>query len=169
MFMFMSSQIQTIIQFFLRKNICIAHDCAWDQVLASQGKGSESWGPYVEEWQGPPQIGTNPQMSWEKWATSSIGQMIIRRGMFYSHVSSASSDLMNLVSVLVLPLSLYPVVGLVITSGIKAIATAQSLHKPYFQSKKIDSSWKLQCSWRSRSLKFSSPSLPSSMTWWELF
>ena len=52
-------------------------------------------------------------------------------------MSCAGSDLMYLVSVLILPLSLYPVVGLVITSGIEAVATARSLHKPYFQSKKM--------------------------------
>ena len=61
--------------------------------------------------------------------------MITRRGTFYSHMSGAGSDLMHLVSIL--PLSLYPVVGLVITSGIEAVATARSLHKPYFQSKKM--------------------------------
>src|SRR5258708_32407425 len=135
--MFMSSPIQTIIQLFLGKNMRSARDRAWDQVLASRGKGSEFWGPYVEEWQGPPQVGTNPQTSWEKWATSSIGRMIIRRGTFYNHMSCAGSDLMYLVSVLILPLSLYPVVGLVVTSGIKAVATARYLHKPYFQSKKM--------------------------------
>jgi len=117
-FIFMSSQIQTILQFFLGKNMRIARDRAWDQVLASRGKAPEFWGPYIEEWQRPPQVGTNPQTSWEKWVTSSIGRMIIRR-------------------VIILPLSLYPVVGLIITSGIKAVVTARYLHKPYFQAKKM--------------------------------
>jgi len=117
-FIFMSSQIQSIIEFFLGKNIRIARERAWDQVLASRGKGPEFWGPYAEEWQKPPHVGTNPQTTWERWATSSIGRMIIKR-------------------VLILPLSLYPVVGLIVTSGIKAVATARYLHKPYFQSKKM--------------------------------
>ena len=71
----------------------IARDRAWDQVLASRGKAPEFWGPYIEEWQSPPQVGTNPQTSWEKWVTSSIGRMIIKRGKFYIHRSCAGQYL----------------------------------------------------------------------------
>lgn len=39
--------------------------------------------------------------------------------------------------VIFLPLDLYPFVGIIISSGIKAITTAKICHKPYFDAKKM--------------------------------
>lgn len=47
-FMFMSSQITGIIRFFLARNLAIARQRAWDQVVASRGKSVDFWGPYAE-------------------------------------------------------------------------------------------------------------------------
>jgi len=116
--LFLSSQIQGILNFFVGKNLRIARDRAWEQTLASRGKEPEFWGPYVEEWQNPPQVGVSAQAKWEKWVTSGIGRLLIRK-------------------VILLPLDFYPGVGLVISSAIKAIGTARFLHKPYFDSKKM--------------------------------
>ncbi|KAF8336535.1 uncharacterized protein EI90DRAFT_3144716 [Cantharellus anzutake] len=113
-----SSQVQTMVRFFLGKNLHIARDRAWDQVLVSRGKAKEFWGPYFEEWEKPPQVSLDFRARWEKWITSSVGRLVIRK-------------------VILLPLNLYPIVGLLITSGIKAVATARYLHGPYFESKKM--------------------------------
>jgi len=116
--LFLSSQIQSIIQFFVGKNLRIARDRAWEHTLVSRGKAPEFWGPYVEEWQVPPKVGVTPQAKWEKWITSSIGRLIIRKAVL-------------------IPLNFYPGVGLVASSALKAIGTARFLHKPYFESKKM--------------------------------
>lgn len=46
--MFMSSQITGIIRYFLSRNLAIARQRAWDQVVASRGKTVDFWGPYAE-------------------------------------------------------------------------------------------------------------------------
>lgn len=51
-----ASQVSNIIRFFLSKNIRIARDRAWNQTVASRGKGPEFWQPYVEEWSSPPKM-----------------------------------------------------------------------------------------------------------------
>ncbi|KAF8953465.1 hypothetical protein BDZ97DRAFT_1908775 [Flammula alnicola] len=54
--MILGSQITQILRFFLNKNIRIARDCAWDQTVASRGKGPYFWQPYIEEWKNPPKM-----------------------------------------------------------------------------------------------------------------
>lgn len=103
-----SSQITNIIKFFLSRNIRIARERAWDHTVASRGKGPDFWQPYVEEWQRAPIITTS---SWDKWLGGWFGRVVVRR-------------------VVSIPLSLYPIVGLAFTAYIKAIGTAQYLHKP---------------------------------------
>jgi len=98
----------------------IARDRAWDLTLASRGKDAGFWGPYVEEWQEPPTAKSDSQAKWEKWVTSGIGRLLIRK-------------------LILLPLDLYPLVGIVVTAGIKAVGTAKVCHKPYFESKKMTS------------------------------
>ncbi len=34
----------------------VARDRAWDQTVASRGKGPSFWQPYVEEWDNPPVV-----------------------------------------------------------------------------------------------------------------
>ena len=50
----LGSQITFIINFFLSRNIRVARQRAWDQTVASRGKGPDFWQPYVEEWDVPP-------------------------------------------------------------------------------------------------------------------
>jgi len=52
----LSAQVTAILAFFLARNLRIARERAWDQTVASRGKGPEFWQPYVEEWAVPPQV-----------------------------------------------------------------------------------------------------------------
>ncbi|KAG9012818.1 hypothetical protein FRB90_006499, partial [Tulasnella sp. 427] len=79
-FIFMSSQITTILKFFLSKNLVIAKNRAWDQVVASRGKGPDFWGPYVEEWERPPKVQIGG-FQWEKWVGGWIGRYVIRNAI----------------------------------------------------------------------------------------
>lgn len=114
----LGTQVTSMITFFLSRNIRIARQRAWDQTVASRGKGPDFWQPYVEEWDVPPVVneGLSGLLSsmMSKWAVV----MMIKR-------------------VLLLPLSLYPFVGALATAAIKALGTAQYLHKPYFKAKKM--------------------------------
>ncbi|KAG8946346.1 hypothetical protein FRC04_011892 [Tulasnella sp. 424] len=117
-FIFMSSQITSIIKFFLSKNLTIAKNRAWDQVVASRGKGPDFWGPYVEEWERPPKVQIGG-FQWEKWVGGWIGRYIIRNA-------------------LVVPLNLFvPFAGIPISAATRAISTARYLHSPYFLAKKM--------------------------------
>ncbi|GJJ09361.1 hypothetical protein Clacol_003583 [Clathrus columnatus] len=115
--MFISSQFNMVLKFFLSKNLRIARDRAWDQTLKSRGKGTDFWGPYVEEWQSPPHI-TSADHGWEKWVSSAIFRIFVRK-------------------VLLAPLNLYPFIGVVISSLLKAFGMARYLHQPYFKAKKM--------------------------------
>lgn len=52
----LGTQVTSIITFFLSRNIRIARQRAWDQTVASRGKGPDFWQPYVEEWDVPPVV-----------------------------------------------------------------------------------------------------------------
>ena len=52
----LGTQVTSIITFFLSRNIRIARQCAWDQTVASRGKGPDFWKPYVKEWEVPPTV-----------------------------------------------------------------------------------------------------------------
>jgi hypothetical protein len=52
----LGAQVTTVITFFLSRNIRIARQRAWDQTVASRGKGADFWQPYVEEWEVPPAV-----------------------------------------------------------------------------------------------------------------
>ncbi|KIJ54015.1 hypothetical protein M422DRAFT_58281 [Sphaerobolus stellatus SS14] len=116
-FMFLSSQLNIILMFFLSRNLRIARDRAWDLTVQSRGKGPDFWGPYVEEWQAPPQVQPGGRR-WQKWVTNSFARIIIRKVVFA-------------------PLDLYPFVGTLISSYLKALGTARYLHQPYFKAKKM--------------------------------
>lgn len=125
------------------KNLKIAKDRAWNLTLTSRGKEPTFWGPYAEEWQKPPSVGVESQAKWEKWVQSSIGRLLIRKGRYLksAHILWALTTPCVLIMfdllVILLPLDLYPLVGLVVSAGIKAIGTAKICHKPYFESKKM--------------------------------
>ncbi|KAG6380568.1 hypothetical protein JVT61DRAFT_4931 [Boletus reticuloceps] len=114
----LGSQVTSIITFFLSRNIRIARQRAWNQTVASRSKGPDFWQPYVEEWDVPPVVDKT----------------------FSARVSSTMSIwAVGIVvkKVLLLPLSLYPFVGTFVAAGLKAMGTAQHLHKPYFKAKQM--------------------------------
>ncbi|KAF8581712.1 hypothetical protein K439DRAFT_1662174 [Ramaria rubella] len=115
--MFLSSQLNMILTFFLSRNLRLARERAWDQTVKSRGKGPEFWCPYVEEWQVPPEVEEGGRR-WHKWVNSSLVRFVIKR-------------------VLLSPLDLYPFVGILLTSYLKAVGTARHLHKAYFDAKKM--------------------------------
>ena len=68
-----------ILKFFISRNLRIAKERAWEQTVKSRGKGPEFWGPYIEEWQMPPQINERGHR-WYKWISNGFSRYIIRRG-----------------------------------------------------------------------------------------
>lgn len=82
---FISSQIEMILKFFLSRNLRIARERAWDQTLKSRGKEPEFWGPYVEEWQAPPQVREGGKQ-WHDWISSGFSRYIITRGDIFLFV-----------------------------------------------------------------------------------
>ena len=80
----MASQVTYILRFFLSRNIRIARDRAWAQTVASRGKGPDFWQPYVEEWQNPPSLASNPNSNQfvNKWLGGRFGLFLVKRGMF---------------------------------------------------------------------------------------
>ncbi|KAF8816229.1 hypothetical protein BYT27DRAFT_7230035 [Phlegmacium glaucopus] len=114
------SQITYILRFFLSRNIRIARDRAWDQTVASRGKGPDFWQPYVEEWQNPPSVDSDSKTNHfvNKWLGGWFGLFVVKR-------------------ILLSPLHVYPFVGPVVSAWFKALGTAQFLHRRYFEAKKM--------------------------------
>ena len=65
-----------ILNFFLRRNLAIAKQRAWEQTVVSRGKGPTFWKPYVEEWDRPPVIA---KPGWDAWLSGSAARFVIRR------------------------------------------------------------------------------------------
>jgi hypothetical protein len=83
--MIVGSQVTHIMRFFLRRNIGIARDRAWDQTVASRGKGPDFWQPYVEEWENPPclDVDSKPHGFVKKWLGGWFGMFIIKNGILH--------------------------------------------------------------------------------------
>jgi hypothetical protein len=115
-----SSQVTYILRFFLSRNIRIARDRAWNQTVASRGKGPDFFQPYVEEFSHPPNVAeTLRQENFvEKWLGGWLGLFVVKR-------------------VLLAPLQVYPFVGMGISAWFKALGTSKFLHKSYFDAKKM--------------------------------
>jgi len=81
--MIVGSQVTYILRFFLSRNIRIARDRAWDQTVASRGKGPGFWQPYVEEWEYPPRLDLDSKKHKfiQKWLGGWFGLFLIKRGM----------------------------------------------------------------------------------------
>lgn len=122
-----------LMEFFVGKNLRIARDRAWDQTLKSRGKDAEFWGPYVEEWQVPPRVDPKHDVpKWQKLVTGRIGRIVIKkctRLYIYFREVDVIYTLTHLLAVILLPLNFYPIVGIMISSAIKALSTARYLHK----------------------------------------
>ncbi|KAJ3732662.1 hypothetical protein DFJ43DRAFT_1072064 [Lentinula guzmanii] len=109
-------QITYILRFFLSRNIRIARDRAWNQTVASRGKGEDFWRPYVEEWDQPPKD-VHSAMWYEK-AFSGWFLFMFKRA-------------------LLLPFNFYPLIGILISAWFKGLGTARILHRRYFEAKKM--------------------------------
>ncbi|KIP05074.1 hypothetical protein PHLGIDRAFT_19813 [Phlebiopsis gigantea 11061_1 CR5-6] len=112
--LFVSTQATAIITFFLSKNLRIARDRAYDQTIVSRGKGPEFWTPYVEEWDNPPRP--------SKSLMTTFARTIYARIAFKMALA---------------PLHLVPVAGIVISAWLRALGTAQYLHRPLFKAKNM--------------------------------
>ncbi|SJL15113.1 uncharacterized protein ARMOST_18597 [Armillaria ostoyae] len=110
-----ASQVTFIIRFFLSRNMRIARDRAWEQTVASRGKGPDFWQPYVEEWTNPPVVKKTPFL--QRWLSGRLGAMAVK--------------------LMLLPFDLVPLVGLFIAAWFKGLGTARSLHRRYFEAKKM--------------------------------
>ncbi|THH18330.1 hypothetical protein EW146_g2623 [Bondarzewia mesenterica] len=116
--MIIVSQLTGILTFFLARNLRIARQRAWDQTVASRGKGPEFWGPYIEEWDVPPVVDDGTWAGMEGVKTWLVGYTIKR--------------------VMLFPLHAVPFVGIFIAAFFKSMDTARYLHRPYFQAKKMN-------------------------------
>jgi hypothetical protein len=98
---FIGTQLETILRFFLRRNIAVARERAYAQTVASRGKGADFWGSYVEEWPNPPKVTAHNSKGWsiQRLLSTFAGRMILKNGkcMFRSlrqrrsHITQFSS------------------------------------------------------------------------------
>ncbi|KAL1405979.1 hypothetical protein Q8F55_007662 [Vanrija albida] len=124
-------QLGAILRFFVLKNLRIARARAFNLTVASRGKPAEFWGlGYVEEWAEPPQLPpgarTHRTDKWVRWLLWWPSQSVIRH-------------------YILLPLSPgLPLLVPLFTSGLKALGTAEHLHRPYFAQKRMapDEVWR---------------------------
>lgn len=124
----LSSQLTFIFKFFLSHNIRIACKHAWDQTIASRGKGPAFWQPYVEEWDLPPKIDVNQWVGLEKVKSKALRFAVKHCALACSCKTSFDKGLT--LTVILIPLHVIPVAGLVVVATFKALDTAQHLHKP---------------------------------------
>lgn len=128
----LGTQVTFIITFFLSRNIRIARQRAWDQTVASRGKGPDFWQPYVEEWDVPPIVdegfGSRVSSTMSIWAVG----VVVKKGACMRERTAHDGMLRRymILSVVLFPLSLYPFVGTLVAAGLKAMGTARHLHKP---------------------------------------
>jgi len=111
------NQITYILRFFLSRNIRIARERAWEQTVASRGKGPNFWTPYVEEWAHPPRVVT------DTWSGRMRRQWLGYMVMFIMKRT------------LLLPFNFYPGVGIILAAWFKGLGTAYNLHRQYFAVK----------------------------------
>ena len=123
----LSSQLTFILKFFLSRNLRIARERAWDQTIASRGKGPAFWQPYVEEWDVPPVVDVG-QWAGLEMAKGKVFRIILKNSecTYFDSVG-----VMNALStVIAIPMHVLPVGGLLVTAAFKALDTARYLHKP---------------------------------------
>jgi hypothetical protein len=128
---FLSSQVTFIFKFFLSRNLHIARERAWQQTVASRGKGPTFWQPYVEEWDVPPKVNV------DQWAgLAEVKNKVFRFAIKRSELAYSVSpflvvfDNILTLSVALILLHVVPVGGLLVAAAFKALDTARYLHKP---------------------------------------
>lgn len=150
--LFVLPQITYILNYFLSRNLLIARSRAYDITVRSRNKPDSFWSKgYVEEWQVPPRpvnskgaygklgIEGQEQEKWLQWVLWWPSQMALRHcksrlPSVISHEDQRSCPL----AVLLIPLSPHlPIINVVFTSAMKALYTARTLHRPYFEVKQM--------------------------------
>jgi hypothetical protein len=124
----LSSQLTFIFNFFLSRNLRIARKHAWDQTIASRGKGHAFWQPYVEEWDLPPKVDMNQWAGLEKVKSKLLRFAVKHSGL--AHGLNMPSDIGCISTAILIPLHVVPVGGLFVVAAFKALNTAHYLHKP---------------------------------------
>jgi hypothetical protein len=124
----LSSQITFLFNFFLSRNLRIAHEHAWGQTIASRGKGPSFWQPYVEEWDLPPTVDISQWVGLEKVKSKLLRFTMKNCELAHSFKIPSGIDLKTIV--ILIPLHVVPVGGLFVTAAFKALDTAHHLHKP---------------------------------------
>jgi hypothetical protein len=81
---FLSSQVTFIFNFFLSRNLRIARERAWQQTVASRGKGPTFWQPYVEEWDVPPKVNVDQWAGLAQAKNKAFGFAVKRSELAYS-------------------------------------------------------------------------------------
>ncbi|KAL7415672.1 hypothetical protein BDY24DRAFT_413246 [Mrakia frigida] len=112
-------QFWYILKFFLSKNIKIARKRAWDLTVESRNKPASFWGPYVEEYEVPPvekAKKASKRVRIQKVVFGKLGRFFVNKFILF-------------------PLNFVPVVGIIVSSMVKALGSARFLHEPYFASK----------------------------------
>jgi hypothetical protein len=71
-----------------------------------------------------------------KIMSSFVGRLILKNGE-PSPLVSSHLKLTGILAVLLAPFAFIPMVGIVVSAWIKALAISQYLHKPYFAAKKM--------------------------------
>ncbi|CAK9779990.1 hypothetical protein CC85DRAFT_283575 [Cutaneotrichosporon oleaginosum] len=148
--MWLLPQLSRMLKFFIKKNLRIARGRAYNLTLTSRGKPEEFWSKsYYEEWAQPPQPTREQARAWgarkhrEPWVSWMLwwpSQMLIRQYILF-------------------PLSpALPLLAPLAIAGMRALGTAEYLHQPYFQGKRMGSDeiwrWIEERKWAYRSFGF---------------
>ena len=112
----------------MSRNLRIAREHAWDQTIASRGKGPTFWQTYVEEWDLPPKVDINQCVGLEKVKNKLLRFAVKHCGL--AHDFKMPSDVELTLTVILIPLHVVPVGGLFVVAAFKAFETAHHLHKP---------------------------------------
>ncbi|ORY73220.1 hypothetical protein BCR35DRAFT_293795 [Leucosporidium creatinivorum] len=114
-------QISMLLEWALRRELGKSKEEVYEATVRSRGKSQDFWGPYVEEWRVPP---------------IERAQRAAQKASFYDRLASPLVRL-AVIKVLLTPLSFIPGLSLVVTSAIRCLTLARTLHKPFFAAKKM--------------------------------
>lgn len=127
-------QISMLLEWALRRELGKSKEQVYEATVRSRGKGQEFWGPYVEEWKVPPverAKRASEKQSFYARLASPVVRLVIIKGKLGTAGSLARTSLtLHCYTVLLTPLSFIPGLSLVVTSAIRCLTLARTLHKP---------------------------------------
>ncbi|BGP38870.1 hypothetical protein JCM10449v2_002808 [Rhodotorula kratochvilovae] len=119
--MLVLGQVSMLVEWMLARELRKSRDEVYEATVRSRGKAADFWQPYTEEWLVPPV--ERAQRAGEKQS-------------FYMRLSSPFVRII-LLKVLLTPLSFIPGLSLCVMSAIRSLTLGRSLHRPYFEAKKM--------------------------------